>query len=48
MMTETGVPVMLGLFCEVNVGVLAASFGALGLHSATAYWDQTCAEQRRR
>jgi hypothetical protein len=47
MMTETGVPVMLGLFCEVNAGVLLTSFGALGLHSATAYWDQAYAEQRR-
>jgi hypothetical protein len=48
MMTETGVPVMLGLFCEVNAGVLLASFATLGVHSATAYWDQTYAEQRRR
>jgi hypothetical protein len=47
MMTETGVPVMLGLFCEVNAGVLLTSFAALGAHSATAYWDQTYAEQRR-
>ncbi|GLY75182.1 diguanylate cyclase [Actinoallomurus iriomotensis] len=48
MMTETGVPVMLGLFCEVNAGVLLASAGALGLHGATAYWDQAYAEERRR
>jgi hypothetical protein len=48
MMTETGVPVMLGLFCEVNAGVLLTSFAALGAHSATAYWDQNYAEQRRR
>jgi hypothetical protein len=48
MMTETGVPVMLGLFCEVNAGVLLTSFAALGAHSATAYWDQAYAEQRRR
>jgi hypothetical protein len=48
MMTETGVPVMLGLFCEVNAGVLLTSFAALGAHSATAYWDQSYAEQRRR
>jgi hypothetical protein len=48
MMTETGVPVTLGLFFEVNAGVLLTSFAALGLHSATAYWDQTYAEQRRR
>ncbi|HEY0538793.1 MAG TPA: diguanylate cyclase [Actinoallomurus sp.] len=48
MMTETGIPVTLGLFFEVNAGVLLTSFGALGLHSATAYWDQAYAEQRRR
>lgn len=48
MMTETGVPVMLGLFCEVNAGVLLTSFAALGAHSATAYWDQAYAEERRR
>jgi hypothetical protein len=47
MMTETGVPVMLGLFCEVNAGVLLTSFGTLGVHSATAYWDQRYAEPRR-
>jgi hypothetical protein len=47
MMTETGVPVMLGLFCEVNAGVLLTSFAALGAHSATAYWDQAYAEPRR-
>ena len=48
MMTETGIPVMLGLFCEINAGVLLTSFTALGAHSATAYWDQTYAEPRRR
>ena len=48
MMTETGVPVMLGLFCEVNAGVLLTSFASLGAHSATAYWDQVYAEPRRR
>jgi len=48
MFAETGIPVMLGLFCEVNAGVLAAAFGTVGLHSATAYWDQAYAEERRR
>ncbi|WP_207945170.1 diguanylate cyclase [Actinomadura rubrisoli] len=48
MMTEAGVPVALGLFCEVNAGVLATCAGALGVHSATAYWDVSYAEQRRR
>jgi hypothetical protein len=48
MLAETGVPVMLGLYCEVNAGVLATCLGALGAHSATAYWDVTYAEERRR
>jgi hypothetical protein len=48
MFAETGVPVLLGLFCEVNAGVLATAAGAVGVHSATAYWDQAYAESRRR
>jgi hypothetical protein len=48
MMGEAGVPVMLGLFCEVNAGVLLTSFAAFGVHEATAYWDQAYAEPRRR
>ncbi|HEY3904105.1 MAG TPA: diguanylate cyclase [Streptosporangiaceae bacterium] len=48
MLAETGVPVMLGLFCEVNAGVLAAAYGAVGAHSLTALWDQVYAEPRRR
>jgi len=47
MMSETGVPVLLGLFCEVNAGVLATCGGALGAHSVTAYWDVSYAEERR-
>lgn len=48
MLAEAGAPIMLGLFCEVNAGVLATCAGALGVHSATAYWDVTYAEERRR
>lgn len=40
MFAETGVPVLLGLFCEANAGVLATAAGAVGVHSATAYSDQ--------
>jgi hypothetical protein len=47
MFAETGIPVLLGLFCEVNAGVLAAAYAATGAHWATAYWDQAYAEQRR-
>ena len=45
---EAGVPVLLGLFCEVNAGVLASAYGAAAAHSVTAYWDQAYAEDRRR
>lgn len=48
MFAETGVPVLLGLFCEVNAGVLATAYTAAGAHWATAYWDQAYAEERRR
>ena len=42
------VPILLGLFCEVNAGVLATAISAVAAHSATAYWDQAYAETRRR
>jgi hypothetical protein len=48
MFAQTGVPVLLGLFCEVNAAVLASAYGAAAVHSATAYWDQSYAEDRRR
>jgi hypothetical protein len=35
------------LFCEVNAAVLASAYGAAAAHSATAYWDQSYAEDRR-
>jgi len=47
MFAETGVPVLLGLFCKVNARVLATAVGAVAAHSATAYWDQAYAEPRR-
>jgi hypothetical protein len=47
MMSEAGVPVALGLFCEVNAGVLATCVGGLALHELTAYWDMAYAEERR-
>ncbi len=48
MFAETGIPVLLGLFCEVNASVLLSANGAAGVHGATAYWDQTYAQPRRR
>jgi len=47
MMLEGGVPTMLGLFFEVNAGVLAATYAALGLHELTAVWDVAYADGRR-
>ena len=47
MMTEAGIPVTLGLFCEINPGVLAICAGALAAHGLTAYWDVSYAEERR-
>jgi hypothetical protein len=47
MMTEASVPTLLGLFFEVNAGVLAVMLGALGLHQATAVYDVAYAEDRR-
>ena len=47
MMGEAGIPIALGLFCEINPGVLVTCVGALGVHSATAYWDVAYAEERR-
>jgi hypothetical protein len=46
-MAEGGAPALLGLLLEVNAGVLAATYGALALHQATAFWDVRYAESRR-
>lgn len=48
MFAETGAPILLGLFCEVNATVLVTAYGAVGLHSATALWDQLYTESRHR
>lgn len=47
MMAEAGVPTMLGLFCEVNAGVLASTYAALALHELTAICDVAYADGRR-
>lgn len=39
MMTEAGLPVMMGLFLEISALVLALMIAALFLHEATAFWD---------
>ncbi len=48
MLAQASVPTMLGLFCDINATVLATSYAATGLHSATTVWDQVYAEDRRR
>src|SRR5437763_5401126 len=47
MMAEGGVPTLLGLFFEVNAGVLAATYATLAVHEATAIWDVAYADGRR-
>jgi hypothetical protein len=47
MLFEGGVPAMLGLFCEVNSGVLAVTYGTVAVHELTAVWDVTYADGRR-
>ncbi len=48
MFAETGAPILPGLFCEVNATVLVTAYGAVGLPSATALWDQLYTESRCR
>jgi hypothetical protein len=48
MMAEAGVPALLGLFVEADAGMLLATAGALAAHEATAIWDVSYAESRRR
>jgi hypothetical protein len=47
MMAQAGVPTMVGLFAEVDAGVIAVVLAALGIHQATAIWDVAYAESRR-
>jgi hypothetical protein len=47
MMAEAGLPTFLGLFAEINAGVLATATGTMAVHEATAYWDVHYAQSRR-
>ncbi len=47
MMLEAALPSLLGLFMEVNAGVLLLAVGALLAHEATAFWDVAYAVPRR-
>lgn len=48
MMSEAGIPIMLGLFMEVNALVLALMIAAFFIHEATAYRDVAYAVGRRK
>ena len=47
MMSEAGLPMMMGLFLDVNALVLALMIAAFFVHEATAFWDVAYAEERR-
>ena len=47
MFSEVGTPLMLGLFFEINAGLLAAMMAALVVHEATAFWDVAYAIDHR-
>jgi hypothetical protein len=47
MMLEAGAPAMLGLFCEVDAGVLALTYSTLAVHEVTAILDVAYADGRR-
>jgi hypothetical protein len=47
MLGEVGVPITLGLFLEIDAGVIAVMLLALIAHTATAFWDVAYAENRR-
>jgi hypothetical protein len=48
MQAEAGTPLVLGLFFQINAGVLLAALGAAIAHEATALWDVSYTETRRR
>lgn len=47
MMAEAGIPVLAGLYLELNAGVIALSLGALLAHEVTMLWDVAYAVRRR-
>jgi len=48
MMTEVGIPMLLGLFFEINAGLIALMIAAYLAHEATAMWDVSFAVERRK
>jgi hypothetical protein len=47
MMAQAGLPSMLGLFCEIDAGVLAVTYATLAAHEVTAILDVAYADGRR-
>jgi hypothetical protein len=47
MLVEIGIPILAGLFLEINALVLAIMIVGLVTHEATAYWDTAYASTRR-
>jgi hypothetical protein len=47
MMTEVGIPVVLGLFLEINALVILLMIIAFFIHEGTALWDVSYAVTRR-
>ena len=47
MFSEVGAPILMGLFLEINAGLLATMAGALVVHEATAFWDVSYATDHR-
>lgn len=48
MMSEAGIPMMLGLLLEINAGVILLMIAAFFAHAATAIWDVSFAVERRK
>ncbi|MGH2515930.1 MAG: hypothetical protein ACRDHP_09780 [Ktedonobacterales bacterium] len=47
MMTEIAIPILMGLFLELDALVLLVMIGTFFVHEATAYWDVSYAETLR-
>lgn len=47
MLAEAGLPVLMGLFLEINGLIILIMIVALGLHELTSYWDVAYAAQNR-
>ncbi len=48
MLLQSGLPTLMGLFLNVNAGVLLTAIAAALVHEATAFWDVAYAEPRRK